>query len=504
MSIDAFLKNVNPGSLSFDSRKVDSNSVFFAIRGASSDGHRYLPQVCTLNPKGLVVEDTQNIPASYSGAVLHVTNTREALDRAAAHFYRRPSRELTVYGVTGTNGKTTTTHIIEHLSHLSGAVCGVLGTIDHHLGSKVWDSQLTTPDPITLQMRLREMKDLGAHAVAMEVSSHALDQRRVDSVEFDVGVFTNLTRDHLDYHGSFENYFAAKNRLFNERLTNSSKKHPWAIINADDPWSEKITTGAKRLTFGFSPSANIRIGQPELGFWGARFSLDANGKTLSVESSLIGEFNIHNAVGALLAVAAGGLSDAPTNTPTTTKSNHVPDELIFRLQTLLPMLAKFMGVSGRLEKIPSQEVAAFVDYAHTDDALRSVLKTLVQVRTQSQAQSQIVTVFGCGGDRDKGKRPLMMRAALDASDVVIVTSDNPRNEDPKAIIRDALAAVRPDEKTKVVSEVDRAAALQKAVEIAKKGDVILVAGKGHETYQQIGDQKFPFSDQKILAKLLQR
>ena len=468
-------------NLCFDSRSVNSESLFFAIRGSSVDAHKFLPEVCAKNPVGVVIESTTHLPKGFTGKVILVPNAREALDEAASAFYGEPSKKLKVVGVTGTNGKTTTTNIIEYLCNFAAAPCGVMGTIDHHLQKHTWATGVTTPDPVTLQARIKEMVGLGAKVLAMEVSSHALDQARVDSVEFDGAIFTNLSRDHLDYHHSMDEYFAAKLKLFSERLPKSAKLLKWAAVNGDDEYGLKIESKVKPITYGQGAKNNLRMTSLVFDFSGTEFELSFQGKRHKVKSSLIGEFNVYNTAAAMLATS---------------------QLLNLDLAMLAPVMANFPGVSGRLERIAAPHFSVFVDYAHTDGALTSVLASLQAVRSKAAAKGRIITVFGCGGDRDQGKRPLMMRAALDGSDLVFVTSDNPRHEDPKKIIQDSMSAVKPEEKSKVVVEVDREQAIAKAMMEAKSGDAILIAGKGHESYQQIGIEKRPFSDQAVVRKIL--
>jgi UDP-N-acetylmuramoyl-L-alanyl-D-glutamate--2,6-diaminopimelate ligase len=476
---DAAFKEVS--NVCFDSRKLEAGCVFVAIRGLKADGHDFVAQAAKQGAIALVVEDKNSIPNDFPGAIIVTDDTRTTLNRLAAKFYGEPSHRLFCVGVTGTNGKTTTTHMIEAILNEFGWPTGVIGTINHHLGQQVWQSEMTTPDPMSFQRRLHEFETMGARAVAMEVSSHALSQARVDEVPFDVAVFTNLTRDHLDYHKNMEDYFQAKARLFQVLLQQSSKPARFAIINKDDEFGRRLSAdGATIWTFG-SNEADFVYKILEMNFNGTRFLLNTPQGEAHIHLPMVGSHNVENASAALAVGLAAGA--------------HV--------DTCVAALEKFKGVSGRLESVPNNKgVHVFIDYAHTDAAIAGILKNLNNVRSSSQTQNRIITVFGCGGDRDRGKRPLMMKAALDGSDLVILTSDNPRTEDPKVILEDALAGASSDQiKNKVKVEVDRKKALALALQEAKSGDVVLVAGKGHETYQQIGKQKFPFSDFEVVSEL---
>ena len=487
-----WLKILPTYNLIADSRQVNHESVFFAIRGTTGDGHNFLSKVVEAKPLGVVVEDASKVPANFSGAVWAFPNSRSALDFAAAQRFDFPAQKLKMYGVTGTNGKTTTTHLIEHLSNESGQLCGVLGTIDHHVGSTKWETNLTTPDPVTLQQRLQEMLSCSATSVAMEVSSHALAQHRTDAVEFEVAIFTNLTRDHLDYHGSMEEYFDAKQRLFIDGLLTSRKPRLRAVVNVDDPWGQKLINNIKLnpnftslvsvVGFGSSSTADYRISNIQLKPSGTTFLLSGpQGERLEIHSPMVGEFNVYNVVAAALAVA---------------------DELdLNSVGAILANLKSFIGVSGRMERVVTDPFAVFVDYAHTDDALRSALRTLREVMP-STSGAKLRIVFGCGGDRDKGKRPLMMAAALDGADVVYLTSDNPRHEDPMAIINDALVAAPATERSRISVNPDRKASIAKAIADCKANDILLIAGKGHEQTQQIGDVKTAFSDQEVAREII--
>lgn len=464
-----------------DSRQIKKGSVFVAIRGSASDGHGFLAQAVERGAIALVVEDEKNIPAGYNGAIIKVKSTRVALDQLARKFYDDPAKDLFCIGVTGTNGKTTITYMIEKILSHFGWPTGVMGTIDHHLGTHKWSSQLTTPDALTLHRRLKEFTVLGARSAAFEVSSHALDQSRADSLPFAVGIFTNFTRDHLDYHHTMEKYFAAKQKLFLELLGH----HPTtavAVLNGDDPWIRKLQVreGVTSWWYG-SKDADFthRILKHDLN--GSLFHLSTPRGNTEIQLPTAGVHNVSNATAAVAACLAAGVS----------------------LSTASEALSTFYGAPGRLQKINNRRgLHIFVDYAHTDDALRSVLTSLHQLKEQSHQSHRLITVFGCGGDRDPGKRPLMAKAAAENSDAVIITSDNPRTENPHAIIKEIQSGIPATWKGELQIEPDRRQALATALQTAREGDVILVAGKGHEDYQIVGREKFPFSDAAVLAELL--
>ena len=465
--------------LTADSRAAAAGFVFVAMRGHTRDGHDHLNEVVAKGVVALVVEDPARVPAGFGGVVARVDNARVALDRLAATFYGAPALKLKNVGVTGTNGKTTIAYMVERILNAGGLPTGVLGTIDHHLGERTWASQLTTPDPVTLQARLAEFVALGARAAAFEVSSHALHQSRADSLPFNVAIFTNLTRDHLDYHHDMNAYFAAKERLFRELL--GRRPGGFAILNGDDPWVRRtrVAAGVTTWTYGVTGNFAFKIEREDLA--GTHFALSTPVGPTRLTLPSPGRHNVYNAAAALAAGVALG----------------VP------LTTATEALSQFRGAPGRLEQVANRlGIFVYVDYAHTDDALRSVLESLARVRDGRHHGARIITVFGCGGDRDRGKRPLMARAAAEFADTLILTSDNPRTEDPEKILDDVAAGVPAAWRGEVIREVDRAEALARALQCARTGDVILVAGKGHEDYQILGERKVPFSDQRILADLL--
>lgn len=466
-----------------DARLVTPGSVFVAIRGSKLDGHSFLPDAVAKGAAALVVEDRSQVPAEFAGVVLQVANSREVLDILASRFYWDPGQELFCVGVTGTNGKTSVTYMTEAILNHGKIPTGVIGTVNHHLGEKVWPSEMTTPDPVFLQRRLREFRAEGALAVAMEVSSHALDQKRVDSVPFNTVIFTNLTRDHLDYHQTMENYLEAKQRLFTDLLWKTHKRPCFAIINTADKYGRRLRVAdpAVLWTYGAKDS-DIRYEIIKMDFALTHFKVWTPMGESEVKLPMSG---VHNVMNALAALGAGLSAGLP-------------------LSVCVEALNSFTGVPGRLQSVPNnKDLSVFVDYAHSPDALENVLTSLNKVRESLQSEARIWTIFGCGGDRDKGKRPLMAQMALKYSDEVVITSDNPRTENPETIIQDILAGVAGGEKNKTTTIVDRKEAIHETLKKARRGDVILIAGKGHEDYQIIGTQKFPFSDVKVAEEALQ-
>ena len=476
--------NPEISGVGYDSRKIQAGQVFVALKGAHSDGHSFLNEVAQKGALVLVVEDLKLIPKDYKGTVLQVKDTRRALDKLAHSFFGKPSENLFVAGVTGTNGKTTTTYMIEAILNKGVGPTGVLGTIDFHLGTWSRPSTHTTPEPLELHGLLAQWIKNGARAVAMEVSSHALTQGRVDSVAFDAAVFTNLTRDHLDFHKSFENYRAAKASLFNELLEKSAKTLRRAVVNGEDP-SALFMKGPTVPTWTYGiQKGDIYARHLQVSLEGSSFEAVTPLGTFPVRLQMVGRHNVANALGAI-GVAL---------------HREIPFVMIAQA------LEQLNGVRGRLQRVQSKSsTRVFVDYAHTDDALEKVLsflKGLMKDEGPGAAKNRLITVFGCGGDRDKGKRPLMLQAALKYSDLVVVTSDNPRTEDPGLIIRDIFCDTGGVAPKNVLEDIDRHKAIEIALREAKAGDVVLIAGKGHEDYQIIGKEKKPFDDAIVAKEIL--
>ncbi len=460
-------------ALTADSRKVAPGSLFFALRGSKSDGHQFIDQALAQGALAIVAET--DVPAEYQGSWIQAKNSATAMALAASEFYHHPSLDLKVAGVTGTNGKTTTALIIQHLISASKGRCGFLGTIRYDLGDGEPDTAThTTPDSVELQRMLDQMRANGCAGVAMEVSSHALVQQRVAGVEFDAAVFTNLSQDHLDYHGTMDNYRAAKGSFFEHLLQQATKKRAAMVINADDfsgkKYIEQFQGKGNLSTYGMSYGVDYRIGDITTTIATTSYTLQVKDRSLLVRIPLIGRFNVFNSAAALTAVHAMG----------------------FNLREAVTNLAKVAQVPGRLQSVgPQRNFRVFVDYAHTPDALENVLKTL-----RALSPRRIITLCGCGGDRDATKRPLMGHIAETYSDRVILTSDNPRSEDPLQIIDAMAQGMRGTSYEKVP---DRHEAIGMAIEMARDGDIILLAGKGHEAYQIFADRTVPFDDVKVAS-----
>ena len=451
--------------ISDDSRRVARGDLFVAVRGWNSDGHDFLDDAAARGASVAIVEDS----ARTSLPSLVVREGRRAAAIAAATAYGDPARKLTLLGVTGTNGKTTTTSIMRHLFDDGASASASIGTLGVLVGSEgetlPGGGGLTTPGPVELQRILRDLVDRGVKTVAMEVSSHSLDQRRVDGLEFDAVVFTNLTRDHLDYHGTMAAYLEAKSRLLDY-----VKRDGTTVVNADAPEWSALTTATRRLTFATRAAADLRAGDVRYTSHGSEWKLVTPHGSADVTLPLIGEVNVENGLAA--AAAAFALGQAPT--------------------AIAGRLASVPQVAGRLEII-STRPTVLRDYAHTPDALERTLKT-----ARAFTAGKLIVVFGCGGDRDKGKRPLMGAIAERDSDCAIVTSDNPRTEDPDSIIDDIEAGMRGSSHERVT---DRLSAIQRAIDLAQDGDIVLLAGKGHETYQIRGTTSYPFDEKEIVREL---
>jgi UDP-N-acetylmuramoyl-L-alanyl-D-glutamate--2,6-diaminopimelate ligase len=450
--------------LAYDTRTVAAGAAFFCVSGENADGHDFAAEAVERGAVALVVERAvePEVPQ------LVVPSARAAMATAADVFFGEPTRELEVAGVTGTSGKTTTAYLLYSVLDAAGRSPGLLGTVESRVGGEVRPVVRTTPEAIDLQRTLREMLDAGNRSVALEASSHASVLHRLDRVRFDALVFTNLSQDHLDFHASMEDYFAAKRKLF------TGAAPPPAAVNVGDGWGRQLAdeladvNRAPLITFGFAENAEIRPEGLVLDAAGARFT--AGG--IEIESNLRGRFNVENALGA---VAAGILLDVDE------------DEIAAGVRALA-------GVPGRFEAVDEgQSFSVVVDYSHKPDALDNVLRTAREL-----ADGRVIVVFGAGGDRDRQKRPLMGRVARDLADVVIVTSDNPRSEDPLAIIQDVLQGTGTD----VEIDPDRRSAIGRAVELAEPGDVVVIAGKGHEQGQEIAGEKIAFDDRQVAREAL--
>jgi UDP-N-acetylmuramoyl-L-alanyl-D-glutamate--2,6-diaminopimelate ligase len=475
----------------FSADKCNRGSLFVAIPGLKNDGHDFISEAITRGAQFVVYEKDLQLPSEVTA--IKISDSRRALSILAKNFFGNPSGNLVLVAVMGTNGKTTITYLLESILKEAGFKCGVLGTVNYRYNNKVYPAPNTTPESYEMQKILRDMADDGITHVIAEVSSHAVDLKRVDDCDFDLGIFTNLTRDHLDYHLTMENYFQAKKRFFAEILPKSRKVHAQKmVINADDQWGQRIIkeVSLPALPYGIENDSSIRAANYELSLSGIKAQINLAGETVSIASPLIGKFNLYNI---LAAVGAAFIL-------------HIPSDVIKR------GIENLTNVPGRLEKvISSNDVNIFVDYAHTDDALRRVLQNLVELK-----KKRIITVFGCGGNRDRGKRPLMGEAATSYSDLTIITSDNPRLEDPLAIIVEIEAGIDSGRVQKTAPDKlqlkngtygytvipERRKAIEEAMNTAQSGDIVLIAGKGHEDYQILGTEKLPFDDRVVVAQTL--
>jgi UDP-N-acetylmuramoyl-L-alanyl-D-glutamate--2,6-diaminopimelate ligase len=458
----------------YDSRRVAPGNLFVAVRGSSFDGHSFIEQAID---KGAIAVVGEQGALSERATAIVVPDSREALALLAATFFGDPSRKLKVIGVTGTNGKSTTAFLIKHLLEQANQSTGLIGTVQYEIGERRLPAPRTTPESLDLQELLRQCVDARCRNVAIEVSSHALSQGRTNEIEFDVGAFTNLTQDHLDFHHGMKDYFEAKARLF-ASLRQSWKKDRKAVINIDDPYGQQLVARYGRdlpvISYGMGARADFRASDFKVEMNGTSYRLDAKDKSYFVRLPLIGRFNIYNSLAALAVARAVGLD----------------------VRGAVLALAKAPQIPGRLEAVPAvRKFQVFVDYAHTDDALLNVVKTCRDLNP-----NRLILVFGCGGNRDKTKRPLMGAVADQYADYTFLTSDNPRKEDPEAIIRDIEAGFTHKNYEKVV---DRKEAIARAIAMAQPRDIVLIAGKGHEKYQEFSDHILPFDDVEIAARALE-
>lgn len=466
--------------IAYDSRKVEPGFLFVCIEGFKTDGHNFVGSAIKNGATAILAAKNVAVPAGV--LLLRAENTRVALALLSAAFYGFPSRSLTMIGVTGTNGKTTITHLIEEILKENGKKVGLIGTIKNKIGDEELPVTNTTPESMDLQRLLAGMRDAGVSHVVMEVSSHALELERVAGVEYDLAIFTNITQDHLDFHENMENYLAAKIKLFSGLGKNTGKEHPkYGIINVDDHQADKIiaqTTG-KVITYGIQNEADVRAHNIDLQAAGVSFEAVTPQGNLPLALHITGLFNVANALAAIAAAVALGLPPASVKTA----------------------LERLPGVAGRLEKVDAgQAFAVLVDYAHTPDSLENILKA-----AREFTRGRIITVFGCGGDRDRTKRPIMGAVAARLSDYTVLTSDNPRSEEPAAILQDIEAGVSPlIGKDKYTVIADRRTAIGTALQIAKPQDTVLIVGKGHETYQIVGNQVLPFDDRETARELLRQ
>ena len=471
-------RNASIASIAYDSRRVVPGAIFVALKGLRADGGAFAEQAASRGAMAIVSESPG--PKSIAIPSIVVRDARLALARLADRFFDHPSRHMPVIGVTGTNGKTTTSYLLASVLDAAGLRAGMLGTVAYRIGGEDREASRTTPEAPDVQQLLSEMLQRGGKSAVMEVSSHALSLKRVDGMRFAAGVFTNLTRDHLDFHEDMEAYFAAKRRLF-EMLPADAP----AVINMDDPRGASLVEISQRpVTYAINVAADVAPGSIEMTLAGLRFDIKTPNGTARIASKLVGRPNVYNILAATAAASAIGIAASAIETG----------------------ISNLPGVPGRFEVVsePADDVTVVVDYAHTDDALRNLLET-----ARPLAAKRIITVFGCGGDRDRTKRPLMGMVAARLSDVVVITSDNPRSEDPARIIEEIERGIPAGSQASsrapsVESIVDRATAIERAVSAAAPGDLVLIAGKGHEKYQQIGDRVLPFDDGEVAKAALAR
>lgn len=476
-------------SLCYDSRKCAPDSVFVAIRGLKSDGHSWREDAIARGARAVVHEDDYDPPPGVVS--VKVRESRLALGAMAANFFRHPASAINLIGVTGTNGKTTVTYLLESILKSAGLQVGVIGTINYRYADRYFSAPNTTPESYELQRILREMADAGVSHVIAEVSSHALHLKRVDACDFDLAIFTNLSQDHLDYHQTMEDYFQAKKRLFSEVLPAGRKRdRARAVINADDPWGRRLLEeiSLPKITYGLTAVSDVHALEQRLSLDGITAAITSSLGVFEIKSPLTGRYNLENILAAVAAALSLGIEP----------------------RCIQEGIAALANVPGRLEKVSRPgEPAVFVDYAHTDDALLNVLSLLNQFR-----QRKIITVFGCGGDRDRGKRSKMGRVAASLCDLIVITSDNPRSEEPARIMADIEAGIDRMEVQKITAQndctsakayliiSDRSQAIKWAINQAQPCDIVLIAGKGHEDYQIIGDARLHFDDREVARAAL--
>ncbi|MBV8549890.1 MAG: UDP-N-acetylmuramoyl-L-alanyl-D-glutamate--2,6-diaminopimelate ligase [Acidobacteriaceae bacterium] len=482
-NLPAATAKVDVRGLAYDSRKVEPGYLFFAFAGAKTDGAQFAS--VAMQKGALAVLADRPSPGGFSGTWLQVAHGREALAMAARNFYNRPDERLALTAVTGTNGKTTSTRLIDSMLQAAGKVTALIGTIEYHLGGRVLPAVNTTPESLDLFRMFHDLEEMGGTHATLEASSHALDLGRIFAMNFHTAGFTNFTRDHLDYHHTMEAYFAAKQTLFMPR---SGAPPRFGVLNADDDWIRRLEIPPETEVFWYSmhqpPPARadikssqtwIRSENVRSTFEGLRFTVVAGERRFEVESPLVGHINVYNILLACAAALTLGLSE----------------------DQIQNGLANLERVPGRFERVEEgQPFMVVVDYAHTDDALRNVISV-----ARGMKANRVITLFGCGGDRDRSKRPLMGMAAAELSDYVVLTSDNPRSEDPLAIMNDAMVGLRRYD-TPYVADPDRERAIRKAIATASPGDVVILAGKGHETYQILKDGPIPFDDREVARRVL--
>lgn len=457
----------------YDSRKVKPGDLFICIPGYKTDGHEFLDEALSRGASALLVQ--REVAVSPEAVVMLTADCRKAIPIAASNFYEQPSHHLKVIGVTGTNGKTTTTHLIKAILEEQGARVGIMGTLYARMGGVEKTLSNTTPESADIEEFLSLVQQEKGDYMVMEVSSHALAMGRVDKIRFHAAVFTNLTQDHLDYHRTMDNYKESKLKLFSNL---SREEGYFAVINADDPAAPDFmeASGPNYYSYGITADADVKAIDLRFNLKGSQFTVLNRGGSFDINMKLIGRFSVYNALAAITYALGEGVDPA----------------------VIKNALEKVEGVAGRFEQVDcGQDFTVIIDYAHTPDGLENILRT-----GQEILENRMITVFGCGGDRDKTKRPLMGKIAALYSDFSIVTSDNPRSEEPEAIIDDIVPGLMEVENSHFAKIVDRREAIHQAVCLAKKGDLVIIAGKGHETYQLVKDQVLDFDDRKVAAEFL--
>ena len=456
-------------SLAFDASCVENGSLFFCLEGTKTDGHNFAEEAAKNGAAAIVAQrmTSANLPH------IIVSDTRHSLSAAACNFYGEPSKQLKTVAVTGTNGKTTTTYVLKSILDAAGKKCGVIGTNAVIIGDKIKDATLTTPDPIELNAILREMADDGIEYVVMEASAHALALRKLDGIIFDVAAFTNFSRDHLDFFETMDNYFEAKKQLF------TPLHSKYAVINSDDEKGIEIARECliPYITYGSENPADVFSMDLAMSIDGLKYVLNLNDDIGEVKFNLPGKFNMYNTL------CAAGIASV----------------LGIELKYILEGIRSLKKVDGRFNVINTSKCGIIIDFAHTDDGLRNILTTIREF-----APGKIITVFGCGGDRDKSKRPVMGRVVSELSDFCFVTSDNPRTEKPSEIIDDIVAGVREEKKNYVICEENRKTAVFEAIKFADEGDIVVIAGKGAEKYQDIMGIKQPYNDEQYVMELMEK
>jgi UDP-N-acetylmuramoyl-L-alanyl-D-glutamate--2,6-diaminopimelate ligase len=464
--------DIDVQGLCYDSRKASEGYLFVCIPGLKTDGHKFAFQAIANGARVILAEKEIDLPEGIT--LLLTADCRQALPLISSNFYGRPSRDLKVIGVTGTNGKTTTTHLIKAILEEAGYKTGIIGTLYARINDTEKVLGHTTPESLDIEEFMAIARQEGAKYVVMEVSSHALDLGRVDQILFDAAVFTNLTQDHLDYHNDMEHYKQSKLKLFNQLHAGTG----WfSVVNADDPYgADFINAATPAYTYAVNQKADVQAIEVDSNLKGSSFKVVSSNKDFKINMKLIGLFSVYNAMAAICFALQEGIKPA----------------------TIKSALEKVQGVAGRFEQVDcGQDFTVVVDYAHTPDGLENILRTGRQI-----VKNRLITVFGCGGDRDRTKRPLMGKIAAEWSDFSIVTSDNPRSEEPEAIIDDIVPGLNAVENSHFAKIVDRRDAIEHAIRLARPGDLVIIAGKGHETYQLVKDKVLDFDDRKVAREIL--